>query len=221
MNRSEKVKTIKEIGDQLKNEEWGLIDLTLRQFEFPTSDSFTGEKFDYIMGSLENAEDDNLTNYLTARPIIKVFSLKYEDDDYLEQIWSWDLDSNGNGVLVFKETPVSGIQLDAWYLGDLEDVTDDGDEIDLPSNISVEFLELLKKKILADYSDQQVEYEKWVEYYGEKAFRKVQHKIMSGGLRRSWFGLTGDDHKYEIVDQWVSSDDNLYTDDDGIFYFYT
>ncbi len=45
MNRSEKVKTIKEIGDQLKNEEWGLIDLTLRQFEFPTSDSFTGEKF--------------------------------------------------------------------------------------------------------------------------------------------------------------------------------
>jgi hypothetical protein len=61
MNKSEKIKTIKEIGDQLKSEEWGLIDLTLKQFGFPTSDTFNGEKFDYVIGSLENAEDENLS----------------------------------------------------------------------------------------------------------------------------------------------------------------
>jgi len=78
MNRSEKVKTIKEIGDQLKNEEWGLIDLTLRQFEFPTSDSFNGEKFDYIMGSLENAEDDNLSELAAHLNINEIDSLESE-----------------------------------------------------------------------------------------------------------------------------------------------
>ena len=168
-----------------------------------------------------NAEDSDLTNYLTDRPILKIYSFMFEDDDHADQIWSWDLDDNGNGVIVIKDSPASGTQLDVWYLGDLEDVADDSDEIDLPSNLLVEFLELLKKKILADYSDTQVEYERWVEYYGEKAFRKSDHHMMDGGLRRSWLGMSGDDHKYEIVDQWVSSGDNMYTDDDGIFYFYT
>ena len=76
MNRSEKIKTIKEIGDQLKNEEWGLIDLTLKQFGFPTSDTFTGEKFDYILVSLENAEDDNLSELAAHLNINNLDSLE-------------------------------------------------------------------------------------------------------------------------------------------------
>ena len=172
--------------------------------------------------STDSAEDDNLTNYLTQRPILKVFSFKYEDEDWASQIWTWDIDSNGNGVIVLKTAPASGVQMDIWYLGDLEDVTDDSDEIDLPDNLLPEYLSLLKKRILADYTDQNVEYEKWLDYYAEKARMKTEDRMVDRTrLRRSWLGLTGDDHKYEIDKQWVSSGDNTYTDDDGIFYFYT
>jgi len=84
MNRSEKIKTIKEIGDQLKNEEWGLIDLTLKQFDFPTSDSFTGEKFDYIMGSLNNADDDNLSE-LAAH--LEINNIDYLESELKPDFW--------------------------------------------------------------------------------------------------------------------------------------
>ena len=172
--------------------------------------------------STDTAEDDDLTNYLTQRPILKVYSFKYMDDGWADQIWSWALDSDGNGVIVLKTSPTTGTLLDIWYLGDLENVSDDSDEIDLPDNLLPEFLELLKKRILADYTDVNVEYEKWLEYYAQKARMKTENRILSRNkLRRSWLGMTGDDHKYEIDKQWVSSGDNMYTDDDGIFYFYT
>ena len=169
-----------------------------------------------------NAEDDDLTNYLTQRTILKVFSFKYEADAWADMIWTWSEDDNGQGVIVLKTAPETDALLDIWYLGDLEDVTDASDEIDLPDNLTVEYLELLKKKILADYTDQQVEYEKWLDHYANKAIMKTENRMMDRNrLRRSWLGLTGDDHKYEIDRQYVSPGDNITADVNGIFSFYT
>lgn len=178
------------------------------------------EKFDKESNTT-NAEDSDLTNYLTQRPILKVYSFMYEDDAWGDQIWSWSLDSNGNGVIVLKTAPTSGVRMIIEYLGDLEDVTNDSDEIDLPDNLLPEYLELLKKRILADYTDQRVEYEKWLDYYSDKARMKTENRMMGNKLRRSWLGMTGDDHVYEINQQWVSAGDNMYTDVNGIFFFYT
>ncbi len=178
------------------------------------------EKFDKECNTT-NAEDSDLTNYLTQRPILKVFSFMYEDDAWVDQIWSWSLDSNGNGVIVLKTAPATDVRMIIEYLGDLENVTDSSDEIDLPDNLLVEFLELLKKRILADYTDQKVEYEKWLDYYSGKARMKTENRMMGNKLRRSWLGMTGDDHVYEINQQWVSAGDNMYTDVNGIFFFYT
>ncbi len=176
----------------------------------------------YKVTNSTNAEDSNLTNYLTARAILKVFSFKYEDVSWPDQIWTYTKDTNGNGVIVLKTAPTSAIQMDLWYLGDLETITDNSDEIDLPDNLLVEFLELTKKRILADYTDQKVEYEKWISYYAEKARMKTENRMMDRGkLRRSWLGMTGDDHVFEIDDQWVSSGDNITADINGIFSFYT
>jgi len=168
-----------------------------------------------------NAEDAELTNYLTQRAILKVFSFKYECDSWVDQIWSYTKDTNGNGVIILKTAPTSGVQMDIWYLGDLEDVSLTTDEIDLPDNLLPEYLELLKKKILADYTDIQVEYESWLDYYANKARMKTENRMMDRNkLRRSWLGMTGDDHVYEINEQWVSAADNIYYAG-GKYNFYT
>ena len=170
-----------------------------------------------------NAENAALTNYLTQRIMLKVFSFKYEDVSWVDQIWTYTTNSlNTGSLIVLKTAPTSAIQLDVWYLGDLSDVTDDSDEIDLPDNLLVEFLELVKKRILADYTDQNVEYEKWLDYYAQKARMKTENRMMDQGkLRRSWLGMTGDDHVYEIDSQWVSAGDNITADINGIYSFYT
>lgn len=57
---SEKIKLIKEISVNLSSEEWSLIDLTLRQFNFPTTEVFSGNKFDYILLQIQEGNDDRL-----------------------------------------------------------------------------------------------------------------------------------------------------------------
>ncbi len=57
MTVSEKIKIIKQIARELDFEEWGIIDLTLKQFNFPTSNNFNGNKFEYILGSLSSGDD--------------------------------------------------------------------------------------------------------------------------------------------------------------------
>lgn len=59
---SEKIKLIKEISVNLSAEEWSLIDLTLKQFDFPTTDMFSGNKFDYILQQIQNGDDNRLTD---------------------------------------------------------------------------------------------------------------------------------------------------------------
>lgn len=61
MNRSERIKLISEIADELADEEWSLIDLTLRQFELPWTDQWnSGDKRSYVMSMVEDADDQTL-----------------------------------------------------------------------------------------------------------------------------------------------------------------
>jgi hypothetical protein len=57
MTASERVKLIKQIATVLSTDDWSLIDLTLRQFNFPTSDTFNGERFQYLLTYLEKGKD--------------------------------------------------------------------------------------------------------------------------------------------------------------------
>jgi hypothetical protein len=58
MNQSERIKLISAIADRLADEEWSLIDLTLRQFGLPWTDEWMGDnKCDYVMAMIEDAND--------------------------------------------------------------------------------------------------------------------------------------------------------------------
>jgi len=59
---SEKIKLIKGISINLSAEEWSLIDLTLKQYNFPTTEMFNGNKFDYVLQQIENGDAENLIN---------------------------------------------------------------------------------------------------------------------------------------------------------------
>ncbi len=48
---------MKEIANRLSGESWALIDLTLKQFNLPTSDSWSGENSAYVLRMIENAPD--------------------------------------------------------------------------------------------------------------------------------------------------------------------
>jgi len=48
---------MKEIANRLSGESWALIDLTLKQFNLPTSNSWSGEDSAYVMRMIEKAPD--------------------------------------------------------------------------------------------------------------------------------------------------------------------
>lgn len=60
MTPSERTKHIKHIATELKKEEYGIIDLTLKQFKLPTSDSYSGTKIGYIIQQIEDADEKTL-----------------------------------------------------------------------------------------------------------------------------------------------------------------
>ncbi len=57
LTRSQRVTLIKEIANRLSGESWALIDLTLKQFNLPTSNSWSGEDSAYVMRMIESAPD--------------------------------------------------------------------------------------------------------------------------------------------------------------------
>jgi hypothetical protein len=65
MRISERINLIAAIASKLENEEWGLIDLSLRQFGFPFSDQWGGSKCDYVIAMIENGEDQILLDFAT------------------------------------------------------------------------------------------------------------------------------------------------------------
>ncbi len=65
MKKSERIAYIKEIARRLAPEEWGEIDLVLKQFELPWIEQWNGNKIDYIIQMVEDASDDVLTELAT------------------------------------------------------------------------------------------------------------------------------------------------------------
>jgi hypothetical protein len=60
MKASKKVKLIKEIATTLSQEDWSLIDLTLKEFEFPISETYNGKEKAYVIEHLQNGNENNL-----------------------------------------------------------------------------------------------------------------------------------------------------------------
>lgn len=61
MNPAERIKHIKAISSELSNEEWALLDLTLKQFGLPCSDQWGGgNKASYVIEMLSSAPDEPL-----------------------------------------------------------------------------------------------------------------------------------------------------------------
>lgn len=61
LTASQRIKLIKEIADRLENEGWSLIDLTLNQFGFPTSSTWSGGSHAYVLEHVGAGEDSRLT----------------------------------------------------------------------------------------------------------------------------------------------------------------
>lgn len=57
---SDRIKLIEEVSDRLGEEEWPLVDLTLKQFGFPWSEQWSGTKDAYVMRMIEGASDEAL-----------------------------------------------------------------------------------------------------------------------------------------------------------------
>ena len=62
MTPSERIYLIKNICSSLSMEDWSLLDLTLRQFNFPTADTYQGDKFHYVISQIENGQDTDILN---------------------------------------------------------------------------------------------------------------------------------------------------------------
>ena len=60
MHPSERIKHIKEISKELAKEDWALLDLTLKQFGFPTTDQWGGDKENYVVEMISESNDDSL-----------------------------------------------------------------------------------------------------------------------------------------------------------------
>lgn len=60
MNASERIRTIKDISNMMKLEEWSIIDLTLREFGLPTLDSWSSDKESYIVEIVSGAKKEVL-----------------------------------------------------------------------------------------------------------------------------------------------------------------
>lgn len=71
MGPSERIAIIVEISRRLAAEKWSIVDLTLRQFGLPTTESWSSSGDEYIMFNLENAEPEvllGLANHLGFSP---------------------------------------------------------------------------------------------------------------------------------------------------------
>jgi len=61
MTPSERIKLISDIADKFAEEEWSIIDLTLRQFKLPWTEQWSGsDRNGYIVAMIEEADDQVL-----------------------------------------------------------------------------------------------------------------------------------------------------------------
>ena len=57
LTTSEKINLIREITNRLADESWPIIDLTLKSFELPISDTWQGDKLAYLLQMISQASD--------------------------------------------------------------------------------------------------------------------------------------------------------------------
>lgn len=62
MEKSQRVSLITKIADKLSEDDWSIIDLTLREFGMNWTDQWSGSKKDYIISMLQEAQDASLVN---------------------------------------------------------------------------------------------------------------------------------------------------------------
>ena len=126
----------------------GVLDLLvdadfLRKYNQVSSDlnsrGFIRTERYYKKTGTTNAEDTELTNYKLAGDILKVMSFKFEDTTCDDQYYTFI-----NDRIVLKVAPGDGIQMDIYWLRDVEDIEELTDEIDLPDEIVDDFEELIK-----------------------------------------------------------------------------
>jgi len=55
---SDRIRLIREIARKLETEEWHIIDLTLKQFSLPWSNSWSGTPATYVVSMLEGRKGD-------------------------------------------------------------------------------------------------------------------------------------------------------------------
>lgn len=159
---------------------------------------FHTERF-YQKANSDNAEDSNLTNYLLQGVIRKIFSLVLLDDSANVQHYSYIQDR-----LIFEDALTEDVQIDVSYLRDIEDITDtDTDEIDIPTEIYHEYLDLVKAKISSEYSaDDPMDYQAKLNSLHRQILRKVAHPhINNKDVESSWFG--NDNRYYDITQQYI------------------
>lgn len=57
LSPSQRVTLVKQVADRLADEDWPLIDLTLKEFDLPTTDTWSGTKDAYLMQCVSGASD--------------------------------------------------------------------------------------------------------------------------------------------------------------------
>ena len=145
-----------------------------------------------------NAEDDNLLNYLAQGIVLKIYKLKYIDDAYETQYYTYI-----NDRIVLKVTPESNTQMDIHYLRDIEEVEELTDDVDLPDSVIPDYEQLLKVKLLIDYGGRtDLDYEYLLEKYAKKSRTKINDDYKSG-VDAYWFGQDGCDSLYDITENWI------------------
>ena len=57
---SERAHLIRDIADRLSDNSWPIIDMTLRQFDLPTTDEWQGGTHAYVIAMVEDRSDESL-----------------------------------------------------------------------------------------------------------------------------------------------------------------
>lgn len=60
LSKSQRVKVIKDVADQLVADDWTTVDLTLKQFGQPIKDEWSGNIKSYVIAMISDATDDDL-----------------------------------------------------------------------------------------------------------------------------------------------------------------
>jgi len=156
------------------------------------------ERF-YQKATTDNAEDSDLTNYLVQGVIKKVFELIFNDDAAYNQFYSYTA-----ARLIFKNAVTEDTQIDMFYLRDIEDITiTDSDEVDLPTSVYHEYLDLVKARITNDFSmDDSMSYQARLDALIPQILRRVAQPVLRNKeVKESWFGK--DDRYYDIEHKFI------------------